>query len=51
MTIDIQFNDSGRTATQPSNPKYPDGIDVSVAKPGEKACCWSIPYPAPRCVR
>jgi hypothetical protein len=45
----IHFNDSGRTATQKPNPKYPDGIDATCAKPGEESCCWNLPYPAPRC--
>jgi hypothetical protein len=49
MTIDIKFNDSGRTATQPANPKYPNGIDANCAPPGAKSCCFNLSYPAPRC--
>lgn len=49
MTIDVKFNDSGRTATQPSDPRYPDGQDVSLAMMIQKVCCRNLPYPAPRC--
>ena len=47
MTIDVHFNDSGRKATQPANPKFPDGVDISIAKPGEKFCSRNVPWPAP----
>jgi hypothetical protein len=49
MTIDITFLDSGREPTQKPNPKYPTGMDVNCAKPGEKSCTFNLPYPAPRC--
>lgn len=49
MTIEVKFNDSGRTAKEKPNPKYPNGMDVSCAQPGQKACGFSLPYPAPRC--
>ncbi len=48
MTIDITFNDSGRAATQPSNPKFPDGIDIDISAPGRASCCFNLSYPAPR---
>lgn len=47
MAVEISFNDSGRKATQPANPKYPNGVDVNAAPPGRKACTWNVPYPAP----
>jgi hypothetical protein len=49
MTFDVKFNDSGRKAENPSNPKYPEGMDASVAQPGQKSCTRRLPYPAPRC--
>lgn len=48
MTFDVKFNDSGRKAEKPSNPKYPDGTTISVAEPGQKSCTRNLPYPAPR---
>jgi len=48
MTIDVKFNDSGRTAESPPNPKFPRGMAVSVAKPGEKSCTFNLPYGAAR---
>ena len=50
MTIDVKFNDSGRTATQPANPKHPNGQDINLAiSVVQKVCCRNLPYPAPRC--
>lgn len=49
MTIDVKFNDSGREPTQKPNPKYPDGMEVSLAEPGQSSCTYNLPYPAPRC--
>lgn len=50
MTIDVKFNDAGREAQQPSNPKYPDGMAVNLAtSPLVKTCSYNLPYPAPRC--
>jgi hypothetical protein len=47
MTIDVKFNDSGRKATQPANPKFPKGVDVSCADSGVPTCTRNLPYPAP----
>ncbi len=47
MTIDVKFNDSGRKAQNPADSRYPNGIDVSAAQPGQKSCCRNLPYPAP----
>lgn len=49
MAFDVKFNDSGRTATQPADPKYPNGREINLAEPGQKYCCRGLPYPAPRC--
>lgn len=50
MTIDVKFNDSGRSPTQPADPKYPKGQDINLAANAiQKVCCRNLPYPAPRC--
>lgn len=49
MGVKITFNDAWRVAKERPNPKYPDGMDANCAKPGEEACCFNLPYPAPRC--
>jgi len=50
MTIDVRFNDSDRTATQPANPEYPNGMDIVLAETViQKICSRNLPYPAPRC--
>jgi hypothetical protein len=49
MTIDVHFNDSGREPTCKPNPKYPDGMHISLAEPGVKSCTSNLPWPAPRC--
>lgn len=50
MTIDVKFNDSGHTATQKADPKYPNGMDINLADNVlQKVCCRNLPYPAPRC--
>lgn len=47
MTIEVKFIDEGRKSTSPSNPKYPNGVDVSAAMPDQKSCCFNVQYPAP----
>lgn len=47
MTFSIKFNDSGRKAQHPADPRYPSGIDVTCAQAGQKSCCFNVPYPAP----
>ena len=50
MTIDVHFIDSGREPKEKPDPRYPDGMDVSLAQNViQKTCCRNIPYPAPRC--
>ena len=46
----VVFVPSGRGKAQcQSDPEYPDGINVSVAEPGEPSCTVALPYPAPEC--
>lgn len=33
----------------PSDPAYPDGIDVDASNPGEVSCVTALAYPAKRC--
>jgi hypothetical protein len=50
MGIGVIFLDSGREPTRRPNPAYPDGIDVDLRQHAlEAACCYNVPYPAPRC--
>ena len=50
MPIEVKFNDSGREPKEKPNPKYPNGMDISCAQPGQKSCTFNLrPYPAPRC--
>lgn len=41
------FYRSMSPATQPADPRFPQGITVNMAKPGAKACALSLKYPAP----
>lgn len=46
----VTFHKSGRGKAQcPSNPAYPDGMEVRIAKPHEKSCSIDLPYPAQEC--
>ena len=52
MTIDVQFLDSGREPQCKSDPRWPDGKDISLVRDysmGDSQCCMNLPYPAPRC--
>lgn len=50
MSHEITFQPSGRGKAQCSaDPAYPHGVEIDAAKPGEKACCVELPYPAPEC--
>jgi hypothetical protein len=44
----VEWNDGKREPQCPSDPAYPDGIDVDVSS-GKTACVVSLPYPAKRC--
>jgi hypothetical protein len=48
MTIDVKFNDSGRKAQHPADPRFPRGVDASCAQAGQKSCTYNLPYPAPQ---
>jgi hypothetical protein len=49
-THNIEFRPSGRGKAQcPSNPEFPDGIDVTVADDSVERCIVPLPYPAPEC--
>jgi hypothetical protein len=49
MTISVKWIDRFREPKQPPNPKYPNGIDVDLAKAANKTCKAELPYPARRC--
>lgn len=48
--FDIIFRPSGRGKAQcPSNPDYPDGIDLSLEPSPRPTCKVELPYPAAEC--
>lgn len=47
--ISVKWIDRFREPTQPPNPKYPNGIDVDMARDARQACLADLPYPAKRC--
>jgi len=48
MTITVKFNDSGRKAQNPADPRHPRGVDLSVVEDKAKPYCgFGLPYPAP----
>jgi hypothetical protein len=48
--IDVEFLDSGREPQVAPNPKYPNGVAVSLLSYAlQKSCTRNLPYPAPRC--
>lgn len=49
MGASVTFLDAGRVHECKSNPAYPDGMQVDMRQHVlEKACCFNLPYPAPR---
>lgn len=49
MTFEVIFIDSGRTAQEKSDPRYPDGMPICLAtNPLVKTCTRNLPHPAPR---
>lgn len=46
--IEITWIDGGRQATQPANPLYPKGMDVTLADGAKTTCRIELSYPAPR---
>lgn len=50
MSIKVIFLPSGRGQAQcPSNPEYPDGIEIDASAPNRLSCTVLLPYPAPEC--
>jgi hypothetical protein len=45
----VAWIDGGREPTEPSDPRYPQGIDLDVAAGKSPNCLVSLPYPARRC--
>jgi hypothetical protein len=45
---DIQWIDSGREPKGPSNPGFPNGINLNMASRIEPTCFIKLPYPAKR---
>jgi hypothetical protein len=45
----VEWQDAGREARSPSDPAYPDGIDLDFSQGAAPACSTPLPYPAPRC--
>jgi len=48
MTITVKFNDSGREPQEKPDPRFPNGVDLDASKGADRACCFNLPYPAPR---
>ena len=49
MTIDVEFLDSGRTAQCKSDPAFPEGMSINLARKDDRQTCTrNLPYPAPR---
>jgi hypothetical protein len=47
--IQIEFLSRHRQAQNAPNPKYPNGVDVDLAKGARRACLAELPYPAQCC--
>jgi hypothetical protein len=45
----VEWVDGGRKPTAPSNPKYPNGLDVEAFVPGQTTCYLKLAYPAKQC--
>jgi len=46
----VQWIDGGREAQAPSDPRYPNGIDLDTAgRMAARRCRVRLPYPAKRC--
>jgi hypothetical protein len=50
MSFTITWNGTGRQAQCPTNPNFPDGMDLTLIPPtfymGQKTCKAELPYPA-----
>ena len=47
--FEIVWEDHHRDPQCPSNPDYPNGIDIDVSRGREPACTALLPYPAKGC--
>jgi hypothetical protein len=47
--LDVTWLDAKREPQNPSDPKYPDGIDADLTSGAVKWCSTALPYPAKRC--
>lgn len=48
--FEVEWNDSGREPRCPSNPEFPEGIDLNLVPSADVASCkCALPYPAKRC--
>ena len=46
--FDIAWIDGGRTAQNPPDPAYPNGIELDISRDAKVACLVELTYPAPR---
>jgi len=49
MTLKVDWIDRGFDPTQAPDPRFPNGVDIDFARPDERTCKTSLPYPARRC--
>jgi hypothetical protein len=47
--IKVRWIDSLREPKIPSNPAYPNGIDLDCSDGASPSCVMELPYPAKRC--
>src|SRR5580765_1556151 len=47
--IQIDFVSYHRTAKNPPNPEYPEGVNLDLTKGAKVACLADLPYPAQCC--
>jgi hypothetical protein len=45
----IDWIDNEREPQNPSDPRYPHGIDLDMSKGAARTCTAKLAYPAPRC--
>ncbi len=48
-TFDVNFVSHNREAKCPSNPDFPNGVDIDAAAGARKTCSTWLPYPAECC--
>lgn len=47
--LTVEWIDAGREPQCAPDPRFPNGVDIDVSKPGELTCQTALPYPALRC--